>query len=225
MASAVALAAAPVDLPNTGPDTEWRDIARAALQSHRERMQADFSAGVDIARLLGQWCAVIDAVVASAWLRTVAEQQSRPKAAATLALLATGGYGRGEMYPHSDIDLLIVANKRQQKQYSGSLSSFYALLWDCGLASSHAVRSIDECQQAAKEDITVLTALMELRLLAGQDVMADLNKQLSTKHLWSAKGYFAARNLLHQSVDVQSDYGIGERSKARRSGGDRFQRR
>ena len=165
---------------------EWRDNAKQMLAEHLQELRTRFEKNEAIEKLIAARCALVDILVQSAWQRCFNNNND-------ITLLATGGYGRTEMYPHSDIDLLIVANKRQQKQYSGSLSSFYALLWDCGLASSHAVRSIDECQQAAKEDITVLTALMELRMLAGQDVMADLNKQLSTKQIWSAKGYFAAK--------------------------------
>jgi len=165
---------------------EWRDIAKQMLTEHLLELRQRFEKNEAIEKLITARCAIVDTVVQSAWQRCFNNNTD-------ISLLATGGYGRTEMYPHSDIDLLIVANKKQQKLHSGSLSGFYALLWDCGLASSHAVRSVDECQAAAKEDITILTALMELRLLAGPDVIPDLNKQLSTKNLWSAKGYFIAK--------------------------------
>lgn len=166
--------------------SEWRDVARQMLAEHLQQLRERFEKTEAIEKLIAARCAMVDTVVQSAWQRCFKDNIE-------ISLLATGGYGRTEMYPHSDIDLLIVANKKQQKQYSGALSGFYALLWDCGLASSHAVRSVDECLQAAKEDITVLTALMELRLLAGPDVIPDLSKQLSTKNLWSAKAYFIAK--------------------------------
>src|SRR4249919_1988682 len=185
MASAVALAAAPVDLPAAGPDAEWRDAAKAALQSHRDRMQADFSAGVEIARLLGQWCGVIDAVVVSAWNRSVGEEQSRLKAAPTVTLLATGGYGRGEMYPLSDIDLLVLGEARALKKAEGALSRFFALLWDAGLAAGHAVRSLPQCVDAARADIATLTSMLELRTLAGDEgARAALLAALAPAKLW-----------------------------------------
>ncbi len=173
-------------LAQANTNGEWRDVARQMLAEHLRDVRERFEKNEAVEKLIAAQCAIVDAIVISAWQRSLNDSPD-------ISLLATGGYGRTEMYPHSDIDLLIVATKRQQKNYSGRLSGFYALLWDCGLASSHAVRSIDECLQAAKEDITVLTALMELRLLAGPDVIPELNKQLSTKNLWSAKGYFIAK--------------------------------
>ncbi len=173
-------------LAQANTSNEWRDTARQMLAEHLQDVRARFEKNEAIEKLIAARCAIVDAIVQSAWHRCFKDNVD-------ISLLATGGYGRTEMYPHSDIDLLITADKRQQKKHASSLSSFYALLWDCGLASSHAVRSIDECQQAAKEDITVLTALMELRLLAGPDVIPGLNKQLSTKNLWTAKAYFAAK--------------------------------
>ncbi len=172
-------------LAEASTNNEWRDAAREMLAEHLRQLRERFEKNEAIEKLIAARCAMVDTIVQSAWQRCFSVSE--------ISLLATGGYGRTEMYPHSDIDLLIVATKRQQKQFSAALSSFYAMLWDCGLASSHAVRSIDECQLAAKDDITVLTALMELRLLAGPNVIPDLNKALSTKNLWSAKGYFAAK--------------------------------
>jgi len=173
-------------LAQANTTNEWRDIAREMLAGHLQQLRERFEKNEIIDKLIAARCGMVDSIVQSAWHRCFKDNKD-------ISLLATGGYGRTEMYPHSDIDLLIVADKRQQKKHSGNLSAFYALLWDCGLASSHAVRSVDECQQAAKDDITVLTALMELRLLAGPDVIPDLNKQLSTKYLWPAKNYFVAK--------------------------------
>lgn len=173
-------------LARTSSTNEWRDLAKQMLAEHLQDLRSRFEKNEAVEKLIAARCAIVDGIVQSAWQRCFANNKD-------ISLLATGGYGRTEMYPHSDIDLLIVANKKQLKQHSASLSAFYALLWDCGLASSHAVRSVDECLVAAKEDITVLTALMELRLLAGPDVIPELNKQLSTKNLWSAKGYFIAK--------------------------------
>ncbi|MGH8500417.1 MAG: DUF294 nucleotidyltransferase-like domain-containing protein, partial [Methylococcales bacterium] len=173
-------------LAQASTTNEWRDAAREMLAEHLQQLRERFEKNEVIEKLIAARCAIVDAVVQSAWHRCFKDNID-------ISLLATGGYGRTEMYPHSDIDLLIVADKRQQKKHSGTLSAFYALLWDCGLASSHAVRSIDECQHAAKDDITVLTALMEVRQLAGPDVISELNKQLSAKHLWGAKNYFFSK--------------------------------
>ena len=166
MASAVVTAASRFELPVAGADHEWRDAAKALLASQRERVRADFSAGVDIQKLLGNWCAAIDAVVVSAWQRSFA---AAGLSSGELSLLATGGYGRGELYPLSDIDLLVLADSRAQKRAEPALAKFWALLWDAGLAAGHAVRSVPQCLDAARGEIQVLTSMLELRTLAGDD--------------------------------------------------------
>ena len=167
-------------------DAGWRDTAKALLAEHREDLRDRFQRGEDVERLIARHCVAIDVFVGSAWSRCLPDE-------APLGLLATGGYGRGELYPLSDIDLLVLAEPDAQKTFAENLSRFFALLWDAGLAAGHATRSVDECQQAAREDITVLTALSELRRLEGSADTARLHEALSPKHIWPAKDYFEAK--------------------------------
>ena len=173
-------------LAQASDDGSWRDSAKALLAEHREDLRERFQRGEDTERLIARHCAAIDTFVRSAWSRCV-------PADAPLGLLATGGYGRCELYPLSDIDLLVLAEPDAQKQLAENLSRFFALLWDAGLAAGHATRSIEECQQAAGADITVLTALSELRVLDGPADMARLRDALSPKNIWPAKEYFEAK--------------------------------
>ncbi len=173
-------------LAQAGDDGAWRDAARALLAEQREDLRERFQRSEDIERLIARHCAAIDGFVRSAWARCVADD-------APLVLLATGGYGRGELYPLSDIDLLVLAEPAAQKAHADNLSRFFALLWDAGFAAGHATRSVDECRQAASDDITVLTALSELRVLAGVDDLAPLREVLSSNHIWPAKEYFEAK--------------------------------
>src|SRR3546814_11115424 len=99
----------------------------------------------------------VDALIRDAWARCVPGD-------ARLALFAVGGYGRGELFPHSDIDLLVLAAEAEQHARRDALACFFALLWDIGLEASHAVRSPAQCTQAAA-DPTVLPALLESRPL------------------------------------------------------------
>jgi len=191
MASAVVPAASRFDLPAAGNDNEWRDAAKALLAAQRERVRAEFSAGVDIQRLLGTWCAAIDAVVVSAWQRSFAAAGLAPT---DLSLLATGGYGRGELYPQSDIDLLVLAESRAQKRAEPALAKFWALLWDAGLAAGHAVRSVAQCVDAARGEIQVLTSMLELRTLAGDEhARIALSTALAPSKLWPPAKYFQAK--------------------------------
>jgi [protein-PII] uridylyltransferase len=167
-------------------DANWRDIAKALLAEHREDLRVRYERGEDVERLIARHCAAIDIFVGSAWSRCIPE-------GAPLGLLATGGYGRGELYPLSDIDVLVLAEPEAQEIFADNLSRFFALLWDAGLAAGHATRSVDECQHAARDDITVLTALSELRPLDGPVDTARLRETLSPKHIWPAKEYFEAK--------------------------------
>ena len=90
-----------------------------------------------------------------------------------LALLAVGGFGRGQLHPHSDIDLLILfeAGELRADQQAGD-RAFVMLLWDAGFYLGHSVRNLAQCQDEAAQDVATATSLMEARLLAGRQVSA-----------------------------------------------------
>jgi [protein-PII] uridylyltransferase len=179
-------------LASADGDATWRDLARVALAENREALRERFAAGEPVEKLIDARCTLADTLVRSAWARCVPSD-------AGLGLVATGGYGRRELYPHSDIDLLVLADTAAQKAHAAALSRFFALLWDAGLAAGHATRSIAECQQAARDDITVLTALSEPRVLAGPPAskegadLAALADALSASKIWPADVYYAAK--------------------------------
>jgi [protein-PII] uridylyltransferase len=92
------------------------------------------------------------------------------------ALAAVGGYGRGEMYPQSDVDLLIIHPQTDSNLATSSatltaIEAFITALWDTGLHIGHSVRSLEECVSEAASDITVQTAMLEARYLAGDAVL------------------------------------------------------
>ena len=90
-----------------------------------------------------------------------------PGLPADAALVATGGFGRGELYPSSDIDLLILLARDPSEADRESLEKLIGTFWDIGLEIGHSVRTIDGCIQAAAEDVTVRTTLLEARYLSG----------------------------------------------------------
>jgi [protein-PII] uridylyltransferase len=83
------------------------------------------------------------------------------------ALAAVGGYGRGELFPHSDVDVLILLGRAPDPALQARLEELVQMLWDIGLEIGHSIRTIDECLEAAAADITVQTSLLEARLLVG----------------------------------------------------------
>jgi [protein-PII] uridylyltransferase len=182
-------------LNETGSDGEWREAAKARLAAQRERVRADFAAGAGIQRLLLDWCGAIDEIVVSAWERGFAQcGEVAADSRSHMTLLATGGYGRRELYPHSDIDLLVLAGPDAQKHAEPALAKFWALLWDAGLAAGHAVRSVPQCVEAARADIQVLTSMLEVRTLAGDEAArSQLAAALAPDGLWPPAQYFEAK--------------------------------
>jgi [protein-PII] uridylyltransferase len=109
---------------------------------------------------------------------------------ATLA--AVGGYGRGELYPYSDIDVLILLRHDPSSADTEKLEALIAALWDLGLDLGHSVRTIADCQRVAANDITVETSLMELRWLAGdktqlQTLVETMREQRDAQTFFQAK--------------------------------------
>jgi [protein-PII] uridylyltransferase len=123
----------------------------AAIAKFREHRRPD--------PLLGELRRIVDQA-----LRELLALHPLPEGA---ALAAVGGYGRGELYPHSDIDLLILLPQSPSPDDESAAEKLVTALWDLGLELGHSVRTIEECEQEAQADITVETALLESRWLAG----------------------------------------------------------
>src|SRR6478735_6750359 len=165
----------------------WATQARARLIQADAALAARFDRNEDIDTLLRDRAMAVDAIVREAWSQCITDD-------AKLALFAVGGYGRGELYPQSDIDLLVLAEPDAQAAQHDALARFFALLWDAGLPTGHAVRSHNECSAAAREDITVLTALSEARpLVADEHDLRALLHAIDTRHVWPAREYFRAK--------------------------------
>jgi [protein-PII] uridylyltransferase len=96
-----------------------------------------------------------------------------PTAAEHITIVATGGYGRGEMAPGSDVDLLFVRPTRQSKWGESVIEFVLYMLWDLGLKVGHATRSLPECVRLAKQDNTIRTALLEARYVAGDQKLGE----------------------------------------------------
>ena len=132
---------------------------RARLREERQRLCSAYVAAPDAARYLREHRRLVDGCLRELW-----RDANLPR---TLALVAVGGYGRGELYPHSDVDILVLLPEPIPAAEEQALERFIGTLWDCGLELGHSVRTLAECRDQAVGDITVQTALLEARLLAG----------------------------------------------------------
>ncbi|MFT7261437.1 MAG: [protein-PII] uridylyltransferase, partial [Glaciecola sp.] len=111
-----------------------------------------------------------------------------------LSLCAVGGYGRGQLQPYSDIDLLILSEKKINKSVEERLGNFITLLWDVKLEIGQAVRTVKETIQLAKSDITIATNLVEARILCGcEDTFVQLIDKVNNPKVWSSKDFFLAK--------------------------------
>ncbi|MCP5302592.1 MAG: [protein-PII] uridylyltransferase [Pseudomonadales bacterium] len=130
---------------------------------------------------------LVDQLLTHAWRQFSFRQND-------IGLIAVGGYGRGELHPHSDIDILILYRGFRFKSQHKHIEKFVTLLWDIGLKVGHSVRSTRQCIDQARNDITIVTSLMESRLLVGsQELFAHMQKRVGPKKIWSAKAFYAAK--------------------------------
>ena len=131
---------------------------------------------------------LVDIALRAAWVRHTG------KFAADLALVAVGGYGRGELHPSSDIDIMVLLPKSDSADWQSDIERFLTFLWDIGLEVGHSVRSIDDCQRESLADISVATTLFEARLLAGpESLFAGMRRALASDRLWSSQDFFEAK--------------------------------
>ncbi len=120
-------------------------------------------------------------------------------------LIAVGGYGRGELHPHSDVDILILTPEKTSNSDNEKLSAFITLLWDFGLDLGHAVRSVKQCIEIAKEEISVITNLIESRRLAGDPKpFTELCEAVSPDKIWPPSLFF--RQKLEEQTDRHQRY-------------------
>lgn len=111
-----------------------------------------------------------------------------------VAVIAVGGYGRGELHPGSDIDLLILLRSPANEIIQGCIERFITFLWDIRLEVGHSVRTLEECEKQATEDVGIATNMMEARLITGSaDLFNTMQKIVSPNNIWPCKEFFAAK--------------------------------
>ncbi|UCB54375.1 MAG: [protein-PII] uridylyltransferase [Thiotrichales bacterium] len=111
-----------------------------------------------------------------------------------IALIAVGGYGRGELHPSSDIDLMLLLQDEEDEPTQAAIEQFIMLLWDGRLEIGHSVRTLDECVEEATNDITVATNIMESRLLAGNTALFEqMHLMTGPEQMWDDQSFFQAK--------------------------------
>jgi [protein-PII] uridylyltransferase len=167
-------------------DKEQLNSLRQSLQNGLAKIKNEFLQKPNIAKLFNQHCELIDCLLIGLW--------SKSEANTNCCLIAVGGYGRGELYPYSDIDLLLLIpdNSESNLALNQDIEHLISLMWDIGLNVGHSVRTLDECISEAQKDVTVQTNLLESRLLAG-DQMQYQHFVARTHHFDAPMIFFEAK--------------------------------
>ena len=161
-------------------------VFKNALNAANHHFHNRFNEGDEAHRLVRERAAFVDLMLQYAWKNYDWDT--------SICLIAVGGYGRGQLHPYSDIDLLILAGKNVAYKYKKSIEQYLAFLWDARLQISHSVRSIRQCVDAAKNDITIATNLMETRLICGNKSNHKKLIQSTGPHqIWSSAEFYAGK--------------------------------
>lgn len=163
-------------------------LCKATIKAVSDFLDAEFQAGSFIRDLITERSRCIDGLLRGLWQHFGLNEQPN------LALIAVGGYGRGELHPYSDIDLLILGADDDFEDCADAIGQFITLLWDIKLDIGHSVRSLEQCVDEARADLTVITNLIESRLITGSAALhRDLMNEVSADKIWNSADFFFAK--------------------------------
>ena len=159
---------------------------REKLAAGNKALRNDYETHPASTRLLAGRSRLVDEIIVALW--------SLCDMPAEAALVAVGGYGRGELYPASDVDLMILIPVAADESLRGKLSTLISALWDIGLEIGQSVRTLEECLEASQQDITVQTNLLEARLLCGCQALYE-RFETSFRADLDVRAFFKAKQL------------------------------
>jgi [protein-PII] uridylyltransferase len=160
------------------------DVFRNALDQGTQSINSGFGKAVPVTTLISQRTKLVDTLLTAAWNLHIPDKS-------IAALIAVGGYGRGELHPYSDIDLMILLAIDETDFLKEGIERFLTSLWDIGLEVGHSVRTIKDCVQEASQDITVMTNIMESRLLSGPwELFQEMRNATGPKRIWASEEFF-----------------------------------
>ncbi len=166
---------------------------REALLSASNNLEERFIAGESANNLVRMRSNLVDHLLIKLW------RQHTKSIRTKIALVAVGGYGRAELHPYSDVDLMVLTEAELSDKAKTGISIFFTVLWDIGLDIGHSVRTLTECHQQASTDITTATTLMEARLLVGsKKLFVQMEKTISPTNIWPSDQFFANKRLEQQ---------------------------
>ncbi len=168
------------------PIASFKKTIKSALAQLKEHQNN----GPSAADLVEKYTWMIDELIVIAWDHYRLQHPVK----SSLELIAVGGYGRGELHPYSDVDLLILLSNDDYDNAKELVENFLRFLWDIGLEIGHSVRSVKDCLKEAKGDITIMTNLLEARHLAGEkDLFKALDAKIRVPRSWGPEKFFLGK--------------------------------
>ena len=172
---------------------------KRSLQQGDAELRRRFEQGVPVESLVRERAALVDALLRKAYALHFAGSD------AAFDLVPVGGYGRGELHPWSDIDILLLVRREAEAAQRERIAAFVTGLWDIGLEVGYSVRTLEECVSHALDDITVATSLMEARHLCGDErLFHALMHATGPDRIWPSQEFFAAKR--REQLDRHAKY-------------------
>jgi len=169
----------------SSPFISTKDICQLSHDFHQ--WQKETFPNVEVSTLVSTRALFVDNILKKLWCQHNLDEYQ-------ISLLAVGGYGRGELHPFSDVDILLLTQDKITDELSEKISAFITQLWDIKLDIGHSVRSIKECLKQAVNDVTVATNLMEMRQICGNEALTQhLQPLLAEDVFWTSKKFFIAK--------------------------------
>ncbi|MGI9200480.1 MAG: [protein-PII] uridylyltransferase [Woeseiaceae bacterium] len=161
---------------------------RAELEAASKELAERFQAGESVVLLVRERAKLVDSVLSQLW------QDHAPDCIEDVALVAVGGYGRGELHPGSDIDIMVLLPDELGDKQESQVGAFMTSLWDIGLEIGHSVRTVKQCHDEAEADLTIATTLMESRLVTGPSELYDrMLVAIGPDNIWPPAEFFAEK--------------------------------
>lgn len=163
-------------------------IFKQTIIKGNQALKQAFEAGADTIELVHARARFIDFILCHAFDYCFSDCTQ------AAVLVAVGGYGRGELHPASDIDLMLLLGDTESEHTRSAIERFLMLLWDSKLEIGHSVRTLKECIKEASADITIATNIMEARLLSGDSSLYNsMRKATGPDKIWDSQSFFQSK--------------------------------
>ena len=188
------------------PQTETHESQlRADYQRRMLELRGAFAGGASGAITIASRAHAMDELVAGFWERAVA---GTPRLASGIALIALGGYGRSELFPYSDVDLLYLLDpKLPEQDVKQSIRRMSQELWDCGIRLSPQTRKRPEAEKFEPDNVEFALSLLDHRLLAGDNAVYERFVSVGLPKLLESNGHAVATGLVELTAERHKKYG------------------